>query len=131
MKMQEKICAIILTKNEDIHLNRVLKQISKLADHILIVDSGSKDKTIDIAKKYNCEIKINKWKNYSTQFNFAIAKIKNKYHWILRIDADEYFEDFNEIEKIIHNIHHGKHKQINGISFNRRIKFLGHSIKSL
>ena len=35
--MQEKICAIILTKNEEIHLGRVLKQISGLLDHILIV----------------------------------------------------------------------------------------------
>ena len=99
--MQEKICAIILTKNEDIHLSRVLKQISILIDHILIVDSGSEDKTIQIAKSYNSEIKIKKWRNYATQFNFGIEQVKNKYDWILRIDADEYFEDFNDIKKII------------------------------
>ena len=89
--MQEKICAIILTKNEDIHLNRVLKQISKLTDHIIIVDSGSVDKTIEIAKKYQCEIMTKKWKNYASQFNFCIEH-KNKYDWILRIDAINIFK---------------------------------------
>ena len=48
--MKETICAIILTKNEDIHLSRVLDQISKLMDNILIVDSGSTDQTFQIAK---------------------------------------------------------------------------------
>ena len=38
--MQEKICAIILTKNEEIHLNRILDQIIRLVDHILVIDSG-------------------------------------------------------------------------------------------
>ncbi|MDB9872207.1 glycosyltransferase family 2 protein [Alphaproteobacteria bacterium] len=126
--MQEKICAIILTKNEDIHLNRVLKQISKLTDHILIVDSGSVDETITIAEKYNCEIVIKEWKNYATQFNFAIEHVKSKYDWILRIDADEYFEDFYIIAKIIDIIRLGEYAKINGVSLNRKIEFLGHSI---
>ncbi len=127
--MQEKICAIILTKNEDIHLNRVLKQISKLTDHILIVDSGSVDKTIKIAKKYQCEIITNKWKNYASQFNFAIEHVKNKYNWILRIDADEYFQDYRMIYKIVKKINSSKYENINGISLNRKIEFLGNSIR--
>ena len=127
--MQEKICAIILTKNEEIHLNRVLKQISKFTDHILVIDSGSIDKTIQIAQHFDCEIVIKRWKNYATQFNFAIEHVKNKYDWILRIDADEYFQDFNKISKVIDKIHLGEFSQINGVSLNRRIEFLGHAIK--
>ena len=127
--MQEKICAIILTKNEEIHLDRVLKQISKLTDHILIVDSGSKDKTITIAKNYDTEIITKKWINYATQFNFAIEHVKSRYNWILRIDADEYFEDYNLIEKFIQKIRQGFLTKINGISFNRKIEFLGNEIK--
>ena len=45
-----------------------------------------KDKTISIAKQYKCEIISKKWKNYSTQFNFAVRYIKAKYEWILRIE---------------------------------------------
>ena len=48
--MKETICAIILTKNEEIHLERILKQLSKLMNNILIVDSGSTDQTFEIAK---------------------------------------------------------------------------------
>lgn len=127
--MQEKICAIILTKNEAIHLRRVLDQISKLVDHILIVDSGSDDETVAIVEEYNCELIRKKWKNYSTQFNFGIEHVKSKYEWILRIDADEYFENFNAITSITKSIHHGKYKGINGISLNRKMQFLGHSIR--
>ena len=127
--MQEKICAIILTKNEDIHLNRVLKQILKLTDHILVVDSGSVDQTIPIAEKYDCEILKKKWKNYATQFNFAIEHVKTRYDWILRIDADEYFQDFTIMAKVIQKIRLGEYAKINGISLNRKIEFLGHSIK--
>ena len=127
--MQEKICAIILTKNEEIHLDRVLKQISGLIDHILIVDSGSEDNTVKIAKSYKCEIIIKKWKNYATQFNFGIEHVKAKYDWILRIDADEHFENLNEIIKVLENIYSKKYNNIKGISLNRTIEFLGHSIR--
>ena len=127
--MQEKICAIILTKNEEIHLNRILKQVSELTDHILLVDSGSVDKTIHIAEKYNCEIITKKWKNYSTQFNSAIQHVKNRYEWILRIDADEHFQDFNLISNVMRKVHTGKYKKISGISLNRKIDFLGGSIR--
>lgn len=127
--MQEKLCTIILTKNEDIHLSRVLKQISELSDHILIVDSGSVDKTIEIANKYNCEIIKQNWKNYATQFNFAIQHVKKKFEWILRIDADEYFQDLNMISKVVSNVHLGEYSNINGISLNREIQFLGDSIR--
>ena len=127
--MQEKICAIILTKNEDIHLDRVLKQISKLIDHKLVIDSGSKDKTITIAEKYNSEIIKKNWKNYATQFNFGIEHVKNRYDWVLRIDADEYFEDFKIIANVIRRIRLGEYSKVSGVSLNRRIEFLGHSIK--
>ena len=59
--MKETICAIILTKNEEIHLERILKQLSKLMNNILIVDSGSTDQTFEIAKKYRCDFIFNKF----------------------------------------------------------------------
>jgi len=127
--MQEKICAIILTKNEEIHLDRVLEQLSGLIDHILIVDSGSIDKTVEIATRYNCEIITKKWINYATQFNYGIEYVKTKYDWILRIDADEYFENLDEIFKVFDKIYSKKYTNINGITLNRAIEFLGHSIK--
>ena len=69
------------------------------------------------------EIITKKWINYATQFNFGIQHVKIKYDWILRIDADEYFQDLNSIGKIMKKICLGEYSQINGVSLNRRIKF--------
>ena len=98
--MKETICAIILTKNEDIHLSRVLSQLSKVMDNILIVDSGSTDQTFEIAKQYKCDFIFNEWKNHETQFNFGINYLKNKYNWIIRVDADEYFNSRPYLSRI-------------------------------
>ena len=106
--MTETICAIILTKNEDIHLSRVLDQLSKLMDNILIVDSGSTDQTFEIAKKYKCDFIFNKWKNHAAQFNFGINYLKNKYNWIMRVDADEYFDDLEILAKLVNQIKNGQ-----------------------
>ena len=127
--MKETICAIILTKNESVHLNRILSQISKLMDNILIVDSGSTDKTPEIAKKFKCDFLTNEWKNHATQFNFGVDYLKDKYDWILRVDADEYFEEEGDLFNLINKIRNDKYKKINGISFYRRIHFLGSRIK--
>ena len=93
----------------------MLKQISDLIDHILIVDSGSIDKTVEIATRYNCEIITKKWINYATQFNYGIEYVKTKYDWILRIDADEYFDDLNVFVQLVNRIKNGHYKNINGI----------------
>jgi len=127
--MKETICAIILTKNEEIHLERILEQLSKLMNNILIVDSGSTDQTFEIAKKYRCDFIFNKWKNHAAQFNFGIKSLKNKYSWIIRVDADEYFENSDLLAQLVNRIKNGQYKKTNGISFYRRIYFLGYRIR--
>ena len=67
-KINNKISVIILTHNEEIHIERVLKNIKKISDQIFIVDSFSNDKTIAIAKKNGAKIYKNKFINYSKQF---------------------------------------------------------------
>ena len=127
--MKETICAIILTKNEEIHLERILEQLSKLMNNILIVDSGSTDQTFEIAKKYRCDFIFNKWKNHAAQFNFGIKSLKNKYSWIIRVDADEFFENSDLLAQLVNRIKNGQYKKTNGISFYRRIYFLGYRIR--
>ena len=127
--MKETICAIILTKNEEIHLGRILEQLSKLINNTLIVDSGSTDQTFEIAKKYRCDFVFNKWKNHAAQFNFGINYLKNKYNWIIRVDADEFFENSYILAQLVNRIKNGQYKKINGISFYRRIYFLGYRIR--
>lgn len=85
--MMPKISVTIITYNAQRHLKKVLDSIKGLADEIIIVDSGSIDKTKAIAKAYNAKFIYHKWPGFAKQKNFAIEKAKN--NWILSLDADE------------------------------------------
>ena len=92
-KITRKISIIILTYNEEIHIERVLKNIKKISDQIFIVDSFSNDKTIAIAKKNGAKIYKNKFITQSKQLNWALKNLPIKTNWVMRLDADEYLED--------------------------------------
>lgn len=88
---------IIITKNEEKNIRDCLKSIKNIADEIIIVDSSSNDKTLDIAKKYTDKIYLKRFENdFSRQRNFALTKAKGD--WVLSIDADE------RISKPLHKI---------------------------
>ena len=87
----EKLSVYIVTLNEELRLEKTLKAASKVADEIVIVDSGSTDKTEQIAKKYKARFLFHKWKNISSQKHFAQNKCKND--WVLSLDADEVLSD--------------------------------------
>ncbi|TGN20720.1 glycosyltransferase family 2 protein [Leptospira idonii] len=78
-------CAII-TLNEEDNIERTLKALDFLQD-IVIVDSGSTDRTLELIKKFPAKVFQRKFDNYANQKNFAIDQTKND--WVLAIDADE------------------------------------------
>ncbi len=84
--MQNKISVIVITGNEEQNIRDCLESV-KWADEIIVVDSESTDRTVEIAKTYTEKVFINPWKGYSNQKKYAISKTTNE--WILSIDADE------------------------------------------
>lgn len=84
--MTNKFSAIVLTKNEEKQIEACLKSLS-FADEIIVIDSGSTDKTLAIAKKYTGQIYKHPFTNFSDLRNFGKEKAKND--WILYVDADE------------------------------------------
>lgn len=84
--MQKKLTAVVLTKNEAKQIENCLKSI-KFADEIIIIDTGSVDKTIDLAKRYTKNIYKKKFTNFSDLRNFGLSVAKSE--WILYVDADE------------------------------------------
>lgn len=82
-----KLSVTIITLNEEKDLSRALQSVESIADEIILVDSGSTDKTIEIAKKFNAKIYTRKFDNYANQKNFTLSKAKGE--WILSLDADE------------------------------------------
>jgi len=82
-----KISAVIITYNEEEHLDKCLKSLVNVADEIVVVDSFSTDKTQAICNKYNVNFIQQKFLGYIEQKNFAISKVK--YEYIISLDGDE------------------------------------------
>jgi glycosyltransferase involved in cell wall biosynthesis len=81
------ISACIITRNEESNLPRCLESLRDIADEIVIVDSGSTDRTPFIATDFNARFIRHDWEGYVGQKNFALGKASHD--WILSIDADE------------------------------------------
>jgi len=82
------ISVCIIARNEEKMLEDCLKSVRTISDEIILVDTGSDDKTIEIAEKYGCRVFEEKWENdFSKARNYAIDRANYKY--ILSIDADE------------------------------------------
>jgi len=81
------ISACIITLNEERNLPRCLKSIASLVDEIVVVDSGSTDRTAEIARESGARVLAQPWLGYVGQKNFALEQAAHP--WILSIDADE------------------------------------------
>ena len=76
----------IITLNEERNLARTLASV-RFADEIVVVDSGSTDRTLEIARESNARVFSNPWRGFASQKNFAIAQCRGT--WVLSLDADE------------------------------------------
>jgi len=81
-----KITATIITFNEEHNIAAALESLS-FADEIIVVDSESTDRTVEIARQFTDRVFVRPWPGYSAQKNFAAEQASN--NWILSIDADE------------------------------------------
>lgn len=90
----------IITLNEEEHIKKCLESVKDFAE-IIIVDSGSSDKTLEIVKNYTDKITYKEFKDYSDQKEFAKNLCSNE--WVLNLDADEELSDElkSEIQDII------------------------------
>lgn len=123
----QDISVIILTFNEEKHIARCIKSLSTFTDKVFIVDSGSTDKTVEIARGLGAEVIVNQWVNYATQFNFGIENNPFKTKWLMRMDSDEYVlpELSDEInQKLAFTL-----EEISGMYIKRRVIFFEKWIK--
>jgi len=117
------ITATVITLNEEEKIGNALKSLQRLADEIIMVDSGSVDKTIEIAKKFGAKVFFRKFDNFASQKNWAASKARR--NWILSLDADE--EIPKELAEEIRNA--VKTNQYEGFLIGRRNFILGKEIK--
>jgi glycosyltransferase involved in cell wall biosynthesis len=87
--MKMPISVIIITLNEEKNIGPCLESVKDLADEILVIDSGSTDKTLEIAARYTDKILNHEFVNFARQRNWAQDNLATRNEWILHLDADE------------------------------------------
>jgi glycosyltransferase involved in cell wall biosynthesis len=81
-----KLSVAIITHNEEATLARTLGAV-RFADEVVVVDSGSTDRTVEIARALGAKVFVEEWQGFAAQKNSAIAKCSGE--WVLSLDADE------------------------------------------
>lgn len=121
------LTVLILTKNEERHIERALLSVSKIADRCVVVDSGSDDRTVELAKAAGADVITHGWINYASQFNWGLGQLGGETDWILRLDADEVVtsELAEQIGTTLPKLDAGTR----GIFVSRRMHFLGRPIR--
>src|SRR5262245_20623085 len=86
-----KISAAIITKNEEKSLPKCIASIRDVVDEVIVVDSGSTDNTLKVARELADVVEHRDFDDFSSQRNYAASNAKNA--WIFMIDADEQLTD--------------------------------------
>jgi len=84
------VAVIILTYNEELNLPQALESVVGWARQVFVVDSGSTDRTMEIAWRYGCHVVQHPLEDYTKQRNFALSDLLIEAAWIFFLDADEW-----------------------------------------
>ncbi|MFQ5663083.1 MAG: glycosyltransferase family 2 protein [Terriglobia bacterium] len=82
------VSVLVLTYNEEANLPACLESV-RWADDIHVVDSGSRDRTAEIARRSGAQVYVHAFENFSAQHNWALRHVRFRYDWVLALDADE------------------------------------------
>ncbi len=87
MQIKPPLSVVVVTKNEETVIGRCLDSVKEIADEIIVIDSGSTDKTVEIAKNKGATVISREWPGYPKQVQFGINQASNEF--VLVLDADE------------------------------------------
>jgi len=122
------LTAIILTKNESINIVDCINSIKGLAERIVVVDSGSTDNTVELAKELGADVYTHPFEFSAAQFNWALDNTNITTKWVLWLDADERFTPkLCEEAKIMMERH--ANDDVNGFTLEAWFFFMGKCLK--
>lgn len=122
--MAADITAIILTKNEEVNIEDCIRSIRNTVKRIVVIDSYSTDKTVELAQQLGAETYQHSFENYAKQYMYGVEAAKADTVWTLRIDADERLTSNSaaELEKLCND---NVNTEVTGIVLRFKKNFLG------
>ena len=117
------LAVIILTLNEEANLPECLSSLRELRAQVYVVDSGSTDRTVQIARDQECRVVEHPFENYAAQRNWALDHLSIQTPWILCIDADERLTP--ELAREIRSVITQDDARYDGYMVCRRTVFMG------
>lgn len=122
-----RLAAVVLTKNEEYDLPECLASLRELADEVYVIDSGSEDRTVEIARRSGASVLEHPFTSHAKQINWAIENIPTEAGWVLRIDADE--RPCAEMRRSVRAIIESEPADVSGVMLARRTIFLGRRLR--
>ncbi len=121
------LTVIILTKNEEKNIGECIASIRDIAKRIVVVDSGSEDRTVEIAQSLGAEILVHPFINQAKQYIYGVEACKPTSQWIMRLDADERLtkESSAELEEILDH----PAEDVNGVIIRFEMIFMGKKLR--
>jgi glycosyltransferase involved in cell wall biosynthesis len=121
------LTVVILTYNEELHIERAIRSVREIAQDIVVVDSQSTDRTVEIALRLGARVLQHPFINQAKQFGWAMTNCDLNSEWIMRLDSDEYIEP-----DLIENLTTQLPKlpsRVTGINLMRKQIFMGRWIR--
>lgn len=126
--LKPNLTVIVLTFNEEKHIQRCIQSLLSITKNILIIDSFSSDKTVAISESLGAKVYQVEWPgNHAKQFQWALTNCPIETEWVMKMDADEFILPnlANEINTRLSTVD----EKTSGIYVKRRVKFMNRWIK--
>lgn len=117
------LSVVIITLNEEGALKNCLESLPRC--EVVVVDSGSSDRTLEIARKYGASVFHREFDNYAAQKNFAVGKANR--NWVLSVDADEVLDD--GLRRSIAKVVVTNSSNCRGFRVKRSLVFMGRKLR--
>ena len=121
------ITTVILAFDEEVHIARAVACARAFSREVLVVDSFSTDRTVEIARSLGARVVQHAWVNYARQFRFALEECGIATEWVLRLDADECIGD--DLAARLRATLPTLPLDVTGVMLNRRHVFMGRWIR--
>jgi len=126
-KNMNSLTVIILTYNEEIHIERCIRSAQSVSNSVFVVDSNSSDRTVEIAQSLGASVWKHEFINHADQFQWALDNLPVNTEWVMRLDADKYLEPglVNKIQQQLPALP----TDIDGIYIKRKVFFMSKWIR--